>query len=129
MIDWDIRELEKIEKHYKTILNPSINITYFCRHFEEIFVLLTSEEELLPDILNDLTFYTLNGVNAKYKILIAAERDKEVTEKLLIKRMKQRADRQKARNKGLSDYYNFIISEIEEFIEKYPFWKDLLFYK
>lgn len=129
MIDWDIKELEKIEKHYKTILNPSINITYFCRHFEEIYILITNEEELLPDILNDLTYYTINGINAKHKILFGADIDKEVTEKLVNKRMKQIAHRQEAREEGLTEYYNFMTREVEDFVSKYPFWKELLSYK
>jgi len=40
--------------------------------------------------------------------------------------MKQRAQRQEARNNGLDEYYNFIIKEIEDFIKIYPFWKELL---
>lgn len=129
MIDWDIKEIEKIEQHYKKTLNPSLNLTYFCRHFEEIYRLLTDEEELLPDILNDITYYTFNGINAKYKVLISADKDKQQTEKLLARRMKQRAQRQEARNKGLTEYHNFIINEVEEFIKKYPYWKELLRYK
>ena len=129
MIDWDIKEIEKIEQHYKKTLNPSLNLTYFCRHFEEIYRLLTDEEELLPDILNDITYYTINGINAKYKVLISADTDKQQTEKLLARRMKQRAQRQEARNKGLTEYHNFIIKEVAEFIKKYPYWKELLRYK
>ncbi|WP_323735554.1 hypothetical protein PXD04_06550 [Methanosphaera sp. ISO3-F5] len=129
MIDWDIKEIEKIEQHYKKTLNPSLNLTYFCRHFEEIYRLLTDEEELLPDILNDITYYTINGINAKYKVLISADTDKQQTEKLLARRMKQRAQRQEARNKGLTEYHKFIIKEVAEFIKKYPYWKELLRYK
>ncbi|MBR0471918.1 MAG: hypothetical protein IJI98_04390 [Methanosphaera sp.] len=129
MIDWDIKEIEKIEQHYKKTLNPSLNLTYFCRHFEEIYRLLTDEEELLPDILNDITYYTFNGINAKYKVLISVDKDKQQTEKLLARRMKQKAQRQEARNKGLTEYHNFIINEVEEFIKKYPYWKELLRYK
>lgn len=40
--------------------------------------------------------------------------------------MKQRANRQYARNNGIDEYYKFIVEEVEDFIEKYPFWKELL---
>lgn len=126
MIDWDTKAIEKIEKHYQKILKPSINFNYFCRHFEEIYRMSTNEGVLIPDIFNDITYYTFNGVNARYKLLFGAEEDKEITEKLLVKRMKQRAQRQEARNNGLDEYYKFIIKEIEDFIKIYPFWKELL---
>lgn len=129
MIDWDMKEILEIDKHYKKVLNPSVNLIYFCRHFEEIYRMTANEKEIIPDIFNDITYYTFNGVNARYKLLFGAEEDKEISEVLLIKRMKQRAKRQEARNKGLDEYYDFMIKEVEEFVVKYPFWKELLWHK
>ncbi len=124
MIDWDYTEIEKIDKHYKEILNPSVNLIYFCNHYEEIIRISMAEEVLLPDIFNDITYYTINGVNARYKVLVVDEEN--ISEKLLPQRMKQRAQRQKAHNMGINEYYQFMIKEVEEFVEKYPFWKDLI---
>ena len=124
MIDWDFIEIEKIDKHYKEILNPSVNLKYFCNHYEEIIRISMAEEVLLPDIFNDITYYTLNGINARYKVLLVNE--EEVTEKLVPQRMKQRAQRQEARYKGIGEYYKFMMREEIEFVEKYPFWKDLI---
>ena len=67
MIDWDAAEIKMIDKHYREVLEPSIDFIYFCQHFEEMYKVTTSDGVLLPDILNDITFYTLNGINAKYK--------------------------------------------------------------
>lgn len=123
-MDWDFIEIEKIDKHFKEILNPSINLIYFCNHYEEIIQICMDDEVLLPDIFNDITYYTLNGINARYKVLLVNE--EEVTGKLLPQRMKQRAQRQEAHNKGIDEYYKFIMGEVLEFVEKYPFWKDLI---
>ncbi|RAP53440.1 MAG: hypothetical protein BZ138_00915 [Methanosphaera sp. rholeuAM270] len=128
MIDWDKKSIERIDRHYREVLYPSINFTYFCRHFEEIYKVLLNEEEILPDILNDITFYTFNGINARYKILVNADEDKKNAEKLLSKITEQKLKRQEARNRGLSEYHSFIIREVEDFIEKYPFWKEMLRY-
>lgn len=40
--------------------------------------------------------------------------------------MKQRAKRQEAHNKGLDYYYAFMMGEVEDFVKRYPFWKDLI---
>lgn len=124
MIDWDFVEIKKMDEHYKEILNPSVNLIYFCHHFNEIIRICMDEEVLLPDIFNDITYYTINGVNARYKVLLVNE--EEITEKLLPQRMKQRAQRQKAHYNGINEYYKFMMREVEEFVEKYPFWKDLI---
>lgn len=126
MIDWDLTTIKKIDEHYQNVLNPSIDFIYFTRHFEEIYRLSLDEEELIPDILNDITYYTFNGVNAKYKLLFLSDNDMELSDRMLAKRMKQRANRQYARNNGIDEYYKFIVEEVEDFIEKYPFWKELL---
>ena len=121
-----MKEIEKIEKHYQEILSPSVNLTYFCRHFEDIYRMAMDEEVLIPDIFNDITYYTINGINARYKLLFFPKFEEETTEKLLAKRMRQRAERQEARNKGLENYYEFMINEVIEFVERYPFWNVLL---
>lgn len=126
MIDWNAREITLMDKHYQEILNPSVNLIYFCRHFEEIYSMTIDDEILLPDIFNDITYYTSNGINARYKVLIHPKKEEETLEKLLPERMKQRAKRQEAHNKGLEEYYDFMIGEVEEFIRIYPFWKELL---
>ncbi len=126
MIDWDAKEITMIDKHYQEILDPSVNLIYFCHHFEEIYTMTMNDEILMPDIFNDITYYTSNGINARYKILISPKKEEEVQQKLLPHRMKQRAKRQEAHNKGLKDYYDFMIKEVEEFIKIYPFWKELL---
>lgn len=126
MIDWDFDEIDKIDKHYRKVLKPGINFNYFCRHFEEIYRMSIDDELLIPDIFNDITYYTFNGINAKDKLLFVADKEKEVTEKLLAKRMAQRAQRQESRNRGMEYYYQFITGEVEEFVKKYPFWKELL---
>jgi hypothetical protein len=126
MIDWDAAEIKMIDKHYREVLEPSIDFIYFCQHFEEMYKVTTSDGVLLPDILNDITFYTLNGINAKYKILVFTKDDEELTEKLTSKRMEQRAKRQEAHSKGLTEYHEFILGEVKDFVEKYPFWNRLL---
>lgn len=126
MIDWDMKLIEKIDQHYNEIISPSVNLIYFCRHFEEIYRMTLDDEVLIPDIFNDITFYTYNGINAKYKMLFFAKHEEQTTEKLLAKRMEQRAKRQEARQKGLDEYYSFMIEEVQDFIKKYPFWNNLL---
>ena len=126
MIDWDFNEIDKIDKHYRKVLKPAINFNYFCRHFEEIYLMSIDDELIIPDIFNDITYYTFNGINAKDKLLFAADKEKKVTEKLLSKRMAQKARRQASRNMGMESYYKFITGEVEAFVKKYPFWKELL---
>ncbi len=126
MIDWDAREIIKLDEHYMEILNPSVNLVYFCKHFEEIYTLTMNEEVLLPDIFNDITYYTLNGINARYKILYSPKKEEEIAEKLAPEREKQRIKRQEAYNKGLTEYYDFMVEEVQGFVKKYPFWKDLI---
>jgi asparagine synthetase A len=126
MIDWDVKNITMMDKHYKEILHPSVNLIYFCRHFEEIYTMTMNEEVLLPDIFNDIMFYTSNGINARYKVLYSPKKEEEISEKLLPQRMKQRAKRQKAHNNGLDEYYDFMMKEVEEFVKKYLFWKELI---
>lgn len=126
MIDWDVKTITLMDKHYQEILNPSVNLIYFCRHFEDIYTMTMNEEVLLPDIFNDITYYTSNGINARYKVLYFPKREEEITEKLLPQRMKQRAKRQEAHNQGLDKYYAFMMKEVEDFVKRYPFWKDLI---
>lgn len=125
MIDWDVYEIEQIDNHFRKILHPSVNILFFCKNFEQIYYMALNDEVLLPDIFNDITFYTLNGINAKYKILFSPN-EEEIIERLLPQRMRQRARRQEAHNKGLKEYYEFMMEEVMEFVEKYPFWKELI---
>ena len=126
MIDWDMEEIEKIDKHYRKILHPSVNLEYFCIHFEEIYRMAVEEEVLIPDIFNDITYYTYNGVNARYKLLFSADYEDDIAERMVEKRMFQRANRQASRNRGLQEYYDFMIEEVKNFVEKYPFWSPLL---
>ena len=126
MIDWDLYEIEKIDRHFRQMLHPSVNLLFFCRNFEQIYPMTISDEVLLPDIFNDITYYTINGVNARYKVLISTKDNEDIAEKLLPERMKQRARRQEAHNKGLDEYYEFMMNEVIEFVEKYPFWKQLI---
>lgn len=126
MIDWDAKTITLMDKHYQEILNPSVNLIYFCRHFEEIYTMAMNEEVLIPDIFNDIMYYTSNGINARYKVLYSLKKEEEISEKLLPQRMKQRAKRQKAHNNGLDEYYDFMMKEVEEFVKKYPFWKELI---
>ena len=56
MIDWDTKTITLMDKHYQEILKPSVNLIYFCRHFEEIYTMAMNEEVLIPDIFNDIMF-------------------------------------------------------------------------
>ena len=40
--------------------------------------------------------------------------------------MKQIAKRQEAHHQGLDEYYAFMMKEVEDFVKRYPFWKDLI---
>lgn len=67
MIDWDIDSIKKVESHYNNIFNPKLDLIYFTKTFESMYKFITNEGEVLPDLLNDLTYYTKDGINAKYK--------------------------------------------------------------
>lgn len=124
MIDWDEKTIEQIDLHYRKILSPSINFKYFCRYFEQIYPIITDNDEILPDILNDITFYTLNGINAKDKIITPLPtKDKE--EKIYNKIKKQKNHRHMAMTRGISEYYQFIQDELDEFVKKHPYWKEI----
>ena len=85
-----------------------------------------NEEVLIPNIFNDITYYTSNGINARYKVLYSPTKEEKIAERLLPQRKEQIAKRQEAHNQGLDEYYDFLMKEVEEFVKRYPFWKDLI---
>ncbi|MBO7718980.1 MAG: hypothetical protein J6S29_02390 [Methanosphaera sp.] len=126
MIDWNYNLIRTINDHYNRILNPSINLIYFIRNFEEIYRMSISDEILLPDIFQDVMMYTLNDVNARNKILLSEEEQFKLDTVLDQKRIIQQENRQKAYEEGLDAYYKFIVDEVIEFVEVYPFWNQLI---
>lgn len=126
MIDWNYNLIRTINDHYNRILNPSINLIYFIRNFEEIYRMSISDEILLPDIFQDVMMYTLNDVNARNKILLSKEEQFKLDTVLDQKRIVQQENRQKAYEEGLDAYYKFIVDEVIEFVEVYPFWNQLI---
>ena len=85
-----------------------------------------SDEILLPDIFQDVMMYTLNDVNARNKILLSEEEQFKLDTVLDQKRIIQQENRQKAYEEGLDAYYKFIVDEVIEFVEVYPFWNQLI---
>ena len=85
-----------------------------------------SDEILLPDIFQDVMMYTLNDVNARNKILLSKEEQFKLDTVLDQKRIVQQENRQKAYEEGLDAYYKFIVDEVIEFVEVYPFWNQLI---
>lgn len=85
-----------------------------------------SDEILLPDIFQDVMMYTLNDVNARNKILLSKEEQFKLDTVLDQKRIIQQENRQKAYEEGLDAYYKFIVDEVIEFVEVYPFWNQLI---
>ncbi|WP_455645646.1 hypothetical protein [Methanosphaera sp.] len=124
MIDWDINMIKQVDEHYNSIFNPQVNFFYFAKRFEAIYNLVTSDGEILPDLFNDITYYTINGINAKYKVLVPIS--DEVRDEILAKRVVQKANREKALNEGIESYYDFLFDDIMKFIKLYPEWKLLL---
>lgn len=129
MIDWNYDLIRTINNHYNRILNPSVDLFYFIRNFEEIYRMSISDEVLLPDIFHDVMLYTLNGVNAKNKIIISEEEQFILETVLEQRRVIQQENRQKAYEEGLDAYYKFIVDEVIEFVEAYPFWNQLIIRK
>ncbi len=129
MIDWNYDLIRTINNHYNRILNPSVDLFYFIRNFEEIYRMSISDEVLLPDIFHDVMLYTLNNVNARNKIIISEEEQFILDNVLEQKRVIQQENRQKAYEKGLDAYYKFIVDEVLEFVELYPFWSQLIIRK
>ncbi len=129
MIDWNYDLIRTINNHYNRILNPSVDLFYFIRNFEEIYRMSISDEVLLPDIFHDVMLYTLNNVNARNKIIISEEEQFILDNVLEQKRVIQQENRQKAYEKGLDAYYKFIVDEVIEFVELYPFWSQLIIRK
>lgn len=129
MIDWNYDLIRTINNHYNRILNPSVDLFYFIRNFEEIYRMSISDEVLLPDIFHDVMLYTLNNVNARNKIIISEEEQFILDNILEQKRVIQQENRQKAYEKGLDAYYKFIVDEVIEFVELYPFWSQLIIRK
>ena len=125
MIDWDYKEIERIEDHYNKIFPEKINLKYFTSHFEEIYKITIQDKEILPDLLDNITYYTLNGINAKHKILLHPI-DEEIKLDLFKKRTIQRIKRRKALEKDLNKLYQFQVEEIKEFTINYPQWKQLI---
>ena len=117
MIDWNYDLIRTINNHYNRILNPSVDLFYFIRNFEEIYRMSISDEVLLPDIFHDVMLYTLNNVNARNKIIISEEEQFILDNVLEQKRVIQQENRQKAYEKGLDTYYKFIVDEVIEFVE------------
>lgn len=129
MIDWNYDLIRTINNHYNIILNPSVDLFYFIRNFEEIYRMSISDEVLLPDIFHDVMLYTLNNVNARNKIIISEEEQFILDNVLEQKRVIQQENRQKAYEEGLDAYYKFIVDEVIEFVELYPFWSQLIIRK
>lgn len=129
MIDWNYDLIRTINNHYNRILNPSVDLFYFIRNFEEIYRMSISDEVLLPDIFHDVMLYTLNNVNARNKIIISEEEQFILDNVLEQKRVIQQENRQKAYEEGLDAYYKFIVDEVIEFVELYPFWSQLIIRK
>ncbi|AWX32170.1 hypothetical protein [Methanosphaera sp. BMS] len=129
MIDWNYDLIRTINNHYNRILNPSVDLFYFIRNFEEIYRMSISDEVLLPDIFHDVMLYTLNNVNARNKIIISEEEQFILDNILEQKRVIQQEKRQKAYEEGLDAYYKFIVDEVIEFVELYPFWSQLIIRK
>lgn len=125
MIDWDYKEIEKIEKHYNQIFPVKLNLSFFMMHYEEIYRITCSDMNILPDLLDNIAYYTSNGVNAKHKIILH-QKDEEKIEKLYVKRFEQRERKALELSKGLSNLYEFQINEIRDFIKIYPQWKNLM---
>lgn len=125
MIDWNSRAILKIEDHYNELFNPKLNLEYFSKHYEEIYRVITPEGEILPDLLNDITYYTTNGINARYKILLP-KLDKKTEKKLIVNRMRQKAKRRSALERSIYSYYRFLLCEIIDFTKKYPHWNKIL---
>lgn len=126
MIDWNYNLIQSINKHYDIILDPSVDLMYFIKNFEEIYRMSISDEVLLPDIFQDVMSYTFNGINARHKLVLSEEENFKLDTVLAEKRVIQQAKRHEAYDKGLDDYYDFIIGEVIEFVEIYPFWSQLV---
>ncbi|RAP54465.1 MAG: hypothetical protein BZ137_02215 [Methanosphaera sp. rholeuAM130] len=129
MIDWNYDLIRTINEHYNKILNPSVDLIYFIRNFEEIYRMSISDEVLLPDIFQDVMLYTFNGINAKNKIILSENEEFIINNVLEQKRVVQQQKRQEAYEKDLDSYYKFIIDEVIEFVERYPFWSQLIIRK
>lgn len=129
MIDWNYDLIRTINEHYNKILNPSVDLIYFIRNFEEIYRMSISDEVLLPDIFQDVMLYTFNGINAKNKIILSENEEFIINNVLEQKRVVQQQKRQEAYEKDLDSYYKFIIDEVIEFVEIYPFWSQLIIRK
>lgn len=125
MMDWDYDEIEKIQNHYNKLFPVKLNLFFFIQHYEDMYKYTLNDMNILPDLLDNISYYTKNGVCAKHKILLHPK-DEEKAEKLFIKRHKQREKRSKSLEKGLMNLYLFQIREIEDFIKLYPQWKDLI---
>ncbi|OED29629.1 hypothetical protein [Methanosphaera sp. WGK6] len=118
MIDWDVKMIKLVDEYYNSIFNQKIDFIYFVNHFEPIYRSITYDGNILPDLFNDITYYTVNGVNAKYKVLVPVSDD--IWEDILAKRVVQKSYREKAWNSSLDDYYDFLLDEIIELIRVYP---------
>ena len=129
MIDWNYNLIQTINNHYNNILNPSVNLTYFIKNFEQIYRMSISDEEILPDVFQDVMCYTFNGVNARHKIILSSEEEFIVDTILAQKRAIQQKNRHDAYEKGLDSYYKFLIDEVVEFVNRYPFWNELIISK
>ena len=129
MIDWNYDLIRTINDHYKSIMNPSVDLMYFIRNFEEIYHMSLSDKVLLPDIFHDVMCYTLNGVNARHKILLTAEEEMIWENYLEEKRNVQLKKRHDAYDRGVDDYYKFMVNEVLAFVERYPFWDKLIIEK
>lgn len=126
MIDWNYNLIQTINDHYNTILNPGINLNYFIRNFEQIYRTSIADEVILPDIFQDVMCYTFNGINAKDKLILSSKEEEILDSILIDKRLEQTAKRQEAIEKSMDEYYKFMIEEVLEFVDKYPYWSELI---
>lgn len=126
MIDWDIDSIKKVESHYNNIFNPKLDLIYFTKTFESMYRFITNEGEVLPDLLNDLTYYTKDGINAKYKLIMPTIDDDKTKSELARHRLKQKIFRKEALEKSVDSYFNYLLEDIEEFTDKYPQYQNIL---
>ena len=129
MIDWNYDLIRTINEHYNKILNPSVDLMFFIRNFEAIYRMSISDNIILPDIFQDVMCYTQNGINAKHKILLSKEEEFTLENIIEPQRDVQLHNRHEAYDKSLDEYYDFIIKEVVEFVDKYPHWNKLIIRK
>lgn len=126
MIDWDYERIDDMQKHYDEVFDPQVDFHYFTRNFEEIYRMSLYDGVLLPDILNDVTYYTTNGVNAKDKILFPPTFNDSLLKRISEDLKTQRDRRMNALGRGITTLYRFQVKEVVDFVKRYPQWSDLI---